>query len=271
VIGLNVATVRQFIAAVNRKIEHEFEHLAVALVNGSNACVVGGHPALLSKFAVLLQKSNSTQSKDHSKVPFYKRKPRVTLRWVPVSAPFHCPQMKAAIPRIMEDVASLGLNLCGSDLNFPVYATNNGESMQGQGDIMEALVEMQCTQMVDFPACLAKVKCSNGVTHVLDFGPGGASGPAQLTARINEQERRGILTVLAVASKMEDEVGSSTRPEMLGMKELLKEKAADLRAIAPTATPDAFWPTLDTLTISLNGKEYQGPFPRNCNVVVRDM
>ena len=271
VIGLNVATVRQFVAAVNRKIEREPERLAVALVNGSNVCVVGGHPALLSKFAVLLQKSNSTQGKDHSKVPFYKRKPRVTLRWVPVNAPFHCPQMAAAVPCIMEDVARLGLRIRGKDLKFPVYATSNGENLQDQDDIMKALVEMQCTQMVDFPACLAKVTRANGVTHVLDFGPGGASGSAQLAARILEQEGRGVLTVLAVTSKMEDEPATINRPEMLGMGELLKEEAKDLRTIAPTAAPGAFWPTLDTLTVSLNGQAYQGPFPTNCNIVVTDM
>merc|ERR1712086_1176354 len=170
-----------------------------------------------------------------------------------------------------EDVARLGLRIRGKDLKFPVYATSNGENLQDQGDIMKALVEMQCTQMVDFPACLAKVTRANGVTHVLDFGPGGASGSAQLAARILEQEGRGVLTVLAVTSKMEDEPATINRPEMLGMGELLKEEAKDLRTIAPTAAPGAFWPTLDTLTVSLNGQAYQGPFPTNCNIVVTDM
>jgi fatty acid synthase subunit beta len=255
---------------VNRKIENDSEHLAVALVNGNNVCVVGGQPILLSKFATLLQKSNSTEGKDHSKVPFYKRKPRVTLRWVPVSAPFHCPQMKACVPRIMEDVSRIGLSMRGSNLRFPVYATNNGENLQGLGDIMKALVDMQCTQMVDFPACLAKATRENGVTHVLDFGPGGSGGAAQLAARIFDHDGRGVSTVLAVSNKMENEAATVNRPELLGMNELLKENVKSLHTKTSSSTFGSFWPTLDKLTVS-NAAAYQGPFPTNCNVVVTDM
>merc|ERR1712070_296969 len=128
---------------------------------------------------------------------------------------------------------------------FPVYATNNGENLQNEDEIYRALVEMQCVQMVDFPACLAKVTRSNGISHVLDFGPGGSSGSAQLVARIMEDEGRGVMTVLAVVSRMEDEAATASRPAMLGMKEILKKKSEDLRAIEPAAAVGSFWPTLD--------------------------
>lgn len=52
-------------------------------------------------------------------------------------------------------------------------------SLGSQGKLLESLVEQICTLPVDWP----KVSSQEGVTHLLDFGPGHASGIGSLTER----------------------------------------------------------------------------------------
>ena len=79
-----------------------------------------------------------------------------------------------ATAQILADVATMGLSISGSSLKFPVYSTKDGSDLSAiQGDIMPALVAMQSEEKMNFPAALSGATAAKGVTHVLDFGPGG--------------------------------------------------------------------------------------------------
>ena len=65
---------------------------------------------------------------------------------------------------------------------------------------------------------------SRGVTHILDFGPGGASGAASFTARIMQERRQAgegeVHTVLAAVTCTQASDTSGGRPKLLGMHQL---------------------------------------------------
>ncbi len=191
VLGLPVELVAQLLerASLSNKVQ-------LSLVNGNTAVVLSGEPATL---AVLEQKLNQQQLQDsntpRSAVPFYKRRPVVTTRFLKVTAPFHFSRMDRAETLIMADVARIGLRISGDRLAIPVYATD-GHARDiaqtcGSADIMPSLVSMQATRAVQWPACVSNASAKNSITHVLDFGPGGPRGSARLT--------RGVL-----ADRMED-------------------------------------------------------------------
>ena len=52
---------------------------------------------------------------------------------------------------------------------------------------MPALIAMQPEEKMDFPAAMGAVSVTNGITHVLDFGPGGndaVGGSANFAAQV---------------------------------------------------------------------------------------
>lgn len=127
-----------------------------------------------------------------------------------------------ASAQILADIARMGLSISGSSLRFPVYSTTDGGDLAAvQGDIMPALVAMQSEQKMDFPAALSSATASKGVTHVLDFGPGGndaVGGSANFAAQI--LDGCGVTVVTCVS----DSPGRDDLPVLVGAEELSAAK-----------------------------------------------
>lgn len=198
VLGLPVELVAQLLdrAALASKVQ-------LSLVNGNTAVVLSGEPATL---AVLEQKLNQQQMQSsntpRSAVPFYKRRPVVTTRFLKVTAPFHFSRMERAEALILADVARLGLRISGDRLHTPVYATDGhardiAQTCPGSTDIMPTLVGMQATKTVQWMAAVSNASARNGVTHVVDFGPGGTRGSATLTRRVLADRMEDLPVILA--------------------------------------------------------------------------
>jgi len=188
----------------------------LALVNGPTACTVCGLPRAVRALRSALARDfvvGSAAAAAQAALPFYKRRPRLAaVRPVGVSAPFHCSVLMGdAHGRILRDAERLGLRIPASELRCAVYSTAGGcpdlrqAELDDDDDVVAALVRMQVTQPVMWPAATRAVSAREGVTHLLDFGPGGAAGTAGLSARMLAERGDGAVTVvLASATTMED-------------------------------------------------------------------
>ena len=271
----------------------EMPPVQLALVNGTTACTVCGLPraihalrsALLRDFVV-----GSAAVAAQASLPFYKRRPRLAaVRAVGVSAPFHAAAlMGEAHERIMVDVARLGLRIPASELRHAVYSTAGGGAdlrqaeLDADDDVLAALVRMQVSQPVNWPAATRNMSQREGVTHVLDFGPGGAAGAAGLSARLlRERGEGGVVTLLATTSQLEDVPPDGTRPGFGGLNQLLQREpravhfgAATPRAAAAAAAAAVdFWGVSNVVAMSVASlsDDAAESFGEGCVTVVTDI
>jgi hypothetical protein len=75
---------------------------------------------------------------------------------------------------------------------------------------------------MDFPAAISAVSAANGVTHVLDFGPGGndaVGGSANFTSQLKDG-----CGVTVVACANDGSPGRSDLPALVGSAELTADE-----------------------------------------------
>ena len=128
-----------------------------------------------------------------------------------------------ASAQILADVTKMGLSIPSSSLRFPVYSTKDGSDLSSGSstDIMPALIAMQSEQKMDFPAALSNATAAKGVTHVLDFGPGGndaVGGSANFASQL--LDGCGVTVVACVS----DSPGRDDLPVLVGANELSASK-----------------------------------------------
>ena len=263
VVGLQPAQLQQHVDAVNAELraagttdqKSQIDGLIeLALVNGSVACTVCGLPRGLLALHARLSRTHAvgaSAAATQRTLPYYKRLPRLSaLRWLSVTAPFHYSAlMEPARVAILQDARRIGFHVPASELRCAVFgtagvaadlrqielgggfSTNAGEGFASavrgahdDEDVVAALVRMQAVQAVAWPRALRAASRSRGVTHILDFGPGGASGAASFTARIMQERRQAgegeVHTVLAAVTCTQASDTSGGRPKLLGMHQL---------------------------------------------------
>ena len=182
--------------------------LNLALVNGGSSCVVSGAAGHLAFLVSALDAVRAEPGVDQARVPFSQRRPVVSTRYLRVSAPFHSALMAEAPAAIAADVAAGGYAMPRSALMIPVYSTADGADLRAAGsegdDLVLQLAKLQCVQPVDWPAVVSAAllpaigagpRAQPRATHVLDFGPGGASGSARMTARC--AQGAGVVVIVA--------------------------------------------------------------------------
>jgi fatty acid synthase subunit beta len=203
--------------------------LAVALINGPEACVVSGEPKVLAGFKKAVE-AQGAEAGDQARVPFSQRKPAITTAFLRTTAPFHSGAMAAgAAAAICADAARLGLAIPGSALTIPVYSTADGSDLRAlaDGDVMPAVIAMQAVDRMDYRAALGAVSAAAGVTHVLDFGPGGADGvggAALFCARLTAGRGVQVIVARAAARKL----ARADTPTLSGSAALLSGDEGDV-------------------------------------------
>jgi fatty acid synthase subunit alpha len=73
--------------------------------------------------------------------------------------------------------------------------------LRQSSDLMKEIIDLQCVKAVHWEKALTMASRKFGVSHIVDFGPGGLVGAASLTGRL--KEGRGV-AVIAVGSKHGD-------------------------------------------------------------------
>jgi len=202
----------------------------ISLVNAPTVSVVTGAPDALAALQRALLSSASVGGDASASRPFYKRKRRITTRFVRASAPFHSPLMIKAQGLIEADAKRVGLNVRGVDLKLPVIGTDQLATnlcTLGEQELVPLIVRMQATACVYFTTSLDAAKKVAPFRYAVDFGPGGPKGAAHFMA--NHLHRDGVRTILASPASMETvEPAAATQQRLFGMRELLD--ATTLRA-----------------------------------------
>ncbi|ORX46933.1 hypothetical protein BCR36DRAFT_99854 [Piromyces finnis] len=192
--GLPEAVVRQKVNELNGFIENTSRKVTISLINGLRMIVVTGAPESLQNLKMSLKKIQAGPNEDQSRIPFSKRKQIFTMKFLSVTIPAHNEILKDAAQLVVEDAAKFNISFPTEKLAIPVYRTDNGVDMKEEtevSDVVESVVNQICILPVDW------VKATNvpGLTHVLDFGPGGASGIGSLIQK--NKEGTGVQVILS--------------------------------------------------------------------------
>lgn len=153
--------------------------LEIALRNGPRNAVVVGHPEALHALNKLLHQTEAGRgaANDQTRVPFSKRQIEFRSTYLNVSVPFHSALLlQSAAAPLTADVRAIAPTWKAASLRVPVYSTVDGSDLRKSADLLTDLIRMQTVQPVDWPAATARISVAQGVTHVVDFGPGTASG-----------------------------------------------------------------------------------------------
>lgn len=123
--NLEESKLRAQIAACNEHLPAD-RQIELGLVNGPKSFVCCGPPQSLYGLNLRLRKLKADPSEDQSRIPFAERKAKLSTRFLPISAPFHCAYLQRAVPRIMDDCQRFGIALNARDLSIPVFHTLTG-------------------------------------------------------------------------------------------------------------------------------------------------
>jgi len=190
---LSPETVQRYVDRVNAELRQD-RPVEISLINGPRAVVVSGHPESLHRLRELLQADAAAGSQ--SRVPFSRRKLEFVANYFPVYGPYHTAHYMRPVAEVLgRDLQRLGIRFNGVDLAIPVHSTETGENLQGREDLTQELVRLQSTGRVDWRRALSAASSENGVTHLLDFGPGESAGIGAITARL--KEGAGVQVILA--------------------------------------------------------------------------
>ncbi|KAJ5964405.1 Fatty acid synthase subunit beta [Penicillium vulpinum] len=190
--GLSQTDLQRHLDELNVHLPAE-EAVYLALVNGPQQLVVAGLSLSLQALdQKIVHAQNQVDSLKASagRIPFSQRSAAIHTRFLAITAPFHSPYLQDAETRLLEDLADVSLS--GSKLAFPVFHTETSQNLQECGNIVPHLVKMICTRRVQFEKVVSATLA--GVTHVLDFGPGGEVGMGSLVN--HQREGTGLRTLI---------------------------------------------------------------------------
>lgn len=169
----------------------------ISLFNGLKAHVVTGPPASLAGLATQLRKIKAESGKDQSKVPFGKRLPVFSLRFLPVGVPYHSAYLEGCTDQIMQDLGDDVKWWQRNKLSLPVYNTEDGSDLRQEKEGVSLVAELSDLIFTKPIHWVHATSYERSVSHCIDFGPGGNSGIGSLIAR--EQEGTGLRVVFASA------------------------------------------------------------------------
>ncbi|KXN68497.1 fatty acid synthase beta subunit, partial [Conidiobolus coronatus NRRL 28638] len=190
VANLPLATVQKYVESTNQHLPED-RQIYIGLVNGARFINLVGHPQSLYGLNTTLRKIKAPTGLDQSRVPHSQRKLKFSTKFIPITHPYHSDYLKQGNPFIFQEAKDLGIQYSASEIKVPVYSTFDGKNLQESDRVLEDLVEMICTLPIDW------VKATNvqGLTHVIDFGPGGSSGIGGLTSR--NKQGTGVQVIIA--------------------------------------------------------------------------
>ncbi|KAI8145418.1 fatty acid synthase [Fennellomyces sp. T-0311] len=190
--GLREEQVLKHLDATNAHLAPD-RQIKVTLFNGPRSFVCTGPPQSLYGLNLSLRKLKAPTGLEQSRVPFSQRKLKFSSRFLPITAPFHSNYLEQASDILKEDIKRGNLAFHAKDLKVPVFATDSGDDLRSSKDLTLDLVSLICARPVHWEKAIAL----NDLTHIIDFGPGGASGIGGLTHR--NKEGTGVQILLAGA------------------------------------------------------------------------
>ncbi|KAG0272729.1 beta subunit of fatty acid synthetase, partial [Linnemannia exigua] len=192
--SLRASEVQKYVEATNRHLPED-RKIKIALINGPRSSICTGPPQSLYGLNLALRKLKAPTGLEQGRVPFSQRKVKFSSRFLPITAPFHSSYLDGVAALVEKDIASYDLSFDPTSMTIPVFSTDSGKDIAGSATITMDLVNQICS----LPVHWEKATAMAGLTHVIDFGPGGSSGVGSLTAR--NKDGTGVQVILAGATE----------------------------------------------------------------------
>ncbi|SEI30838.1 YALIA101S01e08768g1_1 [Yarrowia lipolytica] len=187
---LSLNQVQEFVDATNLHLPED-KQIVVSLINGPRNVVVTGPPQSLYGLCLVLRKQKAETGLDQSRVPHSQRKLKFTHRFLPITSPFHSYLLEKSTDLIINDLESSGVEFVSSELKVPVYDTFDGSVLS---QLPKGIVSRLVNLITHLPVKWEKATQFQA-SHIVDFGPGGASGLGLLTHK--NKDGTGVRTILA--------------------------------------------------------------------------
>ncbi|KAJ6134376.1 Acyl transferase/acyl hydrolase/lysophospholipase [Penicillium sp. IBT 18751x] len=229
-----IPQLRTYVAKVNEYLPAD-ARIEVALINGPNHAVLAGPPLSLHGFNVWLRGVKAPAKGVQHRIPFSQRQPEIQTRFLPITTAFHSSYLTDVASGVLKRVGAL--TITGDQLRIPVFCTRTGADLRkyAGSNLVPKLVAMITTQEVVWPRAVQ----FPGATHILAFGPDGASGIGALTNRL--KEGTGVRTILVTGSY-------SARAELGDRSEFFDWNPAPQGLIYGTIWRDRYRPKLVQIT-----------------------
>ncbi|KAF9215697.1 3-oxoacyl-[acyl-carrier-protein] synthase [Podila verticillata] len=192
--SLRASEVQKYVEATNLHLPED-RKIKIALINGPRSSICTGPPQSLYGLNLALRKLKAPTGLEQGRVPFSQRKVKFSSRFLPITAPFHSSYLDGVSALVAEDITRYDLAFDHTKMTVPVLSTDSGKDISGSATVTMDLVDQICS----LPVHWEKATAMAGLTHVIDFGPGGSSGVGSLTAR--NKDGTGVQVILAGATE----------------------------------------------------------------------
>ncbi|KAG0084606.1 3-oxoacyl-[acyl-carrier-protein] synthase [Podila epicladia] len=192
--SLRASEVQKYVEATNLHLPED-RKIKIALINGPRSSICTGPPQSLYGLNLALRKLKAPTGLEQGRVPFSQRKVKFSSRFLPITAPFHSSYLDGVSTLVAEDITRYDLAFDHTKMTVPVFSTDSGKDISGSATVTMDLVDQICS----LPVHWEKATAMAGLTHVIDFGPGGSSGVGSLTAR--NKDGTGVQVILAGATE----------------------------------------------------------------------
>ncbi|KAJ2110071.1 fatty acid synthase alpha subunit Lsd1, partial [Coemansia sp. RSA 922] len=170
--GITKAVLEELISKFNSCQPSPTEHAFLAVVNTMDQFIVASEVLSTARFVEFLCSKSADPDQDQSHIPFPKRKPVIIAQYMTILAMFHCPLLESAAEAAYVMAVEKEWVLHASDMQIEVRATDDGHDIRLETDLTRYLFSAICMLPVDWPQATRYP----GITHIVDFGPGGLSG-----------------------------------------------------------------------------------------------
>ncbi len=194
--GVGMDELQEMLNGINGELAPDHE-ITISLINTPDSLVLSGYQEDL---VALRQR-------------VIKRFTEMDYKWkyLEISSPFHSHIMLPVLPILNADLKRIGFTYTGADLKFPVINTLDGKNLQdSEANLGELIFEHASSRRMDWPGCVRPLLEDEGITHVLDCGPGRVAKNftrALLDAKNPDRE----VEILALARK--NEMGAALQTE----------------------------------------------------------
>ncbi|KAJ2751656.1 fatty acid synthase alpha subunit Lsd1 [Coemansia pectinata] len=170
--GVIKPALEKLIAKFNSRQLSPTEHAFLVVVNTVDQPIVASELSAAVKLVAFLHSESADPDKDQSCIPFPLRKPAIAVQYTTITAPYHCPLLEPAADEAYAMTVERRWIFHVSDMQIAVRASDDGHDIRTEGDMTRYLFSAICMLPVDWP----QTTQYPGITHIVDFGPGGLSG-----------------------------------------------------------------------------------------------
>ncbi|KAJ2492835.1 fatty acid synthase alpha subunit Lsd1 [Coemansia sp. RSA 2050] len=218
--GITKPVLERLIANYNSRQLSPAEHAYLVVVNTVNQFIVASEVTSVAKLVAFLRSQSADPDQDQSRIPYPKRKPAISVQYTTISAPYHCTLLQPAAERAYAVAVEKGWVFRSEDVRIAVCASDDGHDIRTESDLTRYLFSAICVLPVDW----LQATQHPGVTHIVDFGPGGLSGFGFIAYK--NIEGMGIPVICAGAL-----VPRSSKPYLGSKADLYKADLADVTTV----------------------------------------